>query len=171
MNKNDEKEIKTTRRTARFAFVGIILTIINYFLYIIFNLIINNNNLLWLSSAISTTITAVLAFFFHSKITWKERTPKKVGIYNFFIWNAILALIISPFFTQLFSHLVPLYKFVYNISSVLNLPFTFEFIQNTGAFCLATAIIMVLNFLFYDKLVFSKQKDIIKTEGTKETTS
>ena len=159
------KDIKTSKRTARFIVVGLILTIINYILYaILANLIFNNANLLWLSILISTTITTFLAYLLHSKITWKERPPHKTGIYRFFIWNFLIALAINPLLTQLFGYLTPLYEFAYNFSSSINLPFTFEFVQSTGAFCITTIITMILNFLFYDKFIFGKAKKDIKNE-------
>ncbi|MDO5474836.1 MAG: GtrA family protein [Candidatus Saccharibacteria bacterium] len=158
IEKTPVKNTKTTIRTARFAIVGFILTIINYALYtVLANIILDNNNLLWLSILISTTITTFLAYLLHSKITWKERLPSKNSIYNFFIWNLIIALIISPLLTQLFSYLTSLYEFTHSISLSLHLPFSLEFIQSTGAFCLTTIIIMTLNFIFYDKFVFKKE--------------
>lgn len=152
------KDVKTSRHANRYLIIGIILTIFNYSFYtILANLIINNNDLLWLSSFISTAATTILAYFLHSKITWKERNPGKLGIYKFFIWNIITAIAINPLLTQLFSLITPLYDLAFNISQALNLPFSYEFIQSTGAFILTAIITMILNFLFYDKLVFDKK--------------
>ena len=149
---------KNPKRATRFVAVGGILTIINYILYsVLANIIFNNSDLLWLASLISTSTSTILAYIFHSRITWKERRPKKSGVYNFFIWNFSIAFSLNPLLVQLFSFLTPLYQFAYNISSAISLPFTFEFIQSTGAFCFTTILIMVLNFLFYDKIVFSKK--------------
>ena len=151
------KEIKTSRRTIRYFFVGESVTIFNYISFaLLANIIINNNDLLWLSSFLSTAVTTIVAYILHSKITWKERSVTKSSIYRFFIWNIILAALISPIFTQLFSLITPLYQLAFNISSFLHLPFTYEFIQSTGAFALTSVVIMVLNFLFYDKFVFHK---------------
>lgn len=152
------EDVKTSKHAIRYVLVGVSLTIFSYILYtILSNLIFKDNTLIWLSNLIATTITTIIAYFLHSKITWKEREVTKTSIYKFFIWNAMIAFAISPFFNQIFSYITPLYEFAYNITSAIHLPFTYEFVLTTGAFVLATAVIMVLNFLFYDKFVFGKK--------------
>ena len=99
-------------------------------------------------------LAAILAYILHSKITWKERTVTKHNVVMFFIWNGLLAIAISPFFTWFFGRITPLYEFAFNISQNIGLPFDYDFIESTGIFCLTTAVTMVLNFIFYDKLVF-----------------
>ena len=153
------KDVKTSRHAIRYLVVGIAVTIFNYaFFAILSNLIIKNNDLIWLSNFIATAITTIVAYFAHSKITWKERKVTKHSIIRFFIWNAMLTVAIAPGFTQLFSLLTPLYEFAYNITSAIHLPFSYEFILTTGAFVLNSIVIMILNFLFYDKFVFGKKK-------------
>lgn len=157
--KTDKKDIKTTKRAGRYILVGIAITIFNFGFYsILANLIINNNDYLWLSTFISTVATTIVAYILHSKITWKERSVTKAAIYRFFIWNAILAIAIGPWITQLFSLLTPLYDLAYNISQALRLPFTYEFIQSTGAFVFTSVVVMIINFLFYDRFVFGETK-------------
>ena len=164
MEKTPEKntiktDVKTSRHASRFFIIGVILAIFNYGLYtIIANLIINNNDYLWLSSFIASAFTTILAYILHSKITWKERRPGKYGIYQFLIWNILLTVVINPLFTQLVSYITPLYDVAFNISQTLNLPFTYEFVQSTGAFILTAIVTMILNFFFYDKFVFNKSK-------------
>ena len=163
----EEKKTEKTKKphhASRYLIIGIIVTLFNFVLYTILARVINNNELLWLSTLIATFVTIFVAFFLHSKITWKERNPGKLGIYKFFIWNLLSAFAIGPFCTWIFSMLTPLYDFAYNISSAMHLPFDYNFVQSTGAFVLTSAVAMVLNFLFYDKLVFSKKKEEEKEE-------
>ena len=156
------KDIKTKKRAGRYFIVGVCITIFNYGLYsILANLIINNNNLLWLSTLISTIVTTLVAYILHSKITWKERNITKHSIIRFFVWNAILTFIINPGLTQLFSLITPLYELAFNIFQFLHIPFTYEFILTTGAFVLTAIITMILNFLFYDRFVFGKTNNMI----------
>ena len=153
------KDVKTSTHATRFLFVGIGVTIFNYILFtILANVIIKNNDFLWLSNLIATTITVIVAYFAHSKITWKERNITKSSIIRFFIWNAILAIIISPSLTQFFSLFTPLYELAFNITTAIHLPFTYDFVLTTGAFVLTSIVIMIINFLFYDKFVFHKAK-------------
>lgn len=154
-------DVKTSKHATRYFFVGVGITVFNYIFYsILSNLIIKNNDLLWLSSLISTIFSAIVAYIAHSKITWKERNVTKASVIRFFIWNALLAIVISPLFTQLFSLLTPLYELAFNITSALHLPFSYEFVLTTGAFVLTSIVTMILNFLFYDKFVFPKNKVI-----------
>lgn len=151
------KDVKTSQHALRYLFVGVGITLFNYVLFaIIANLIIKNNDFLWLSNLIATSITVIVAYIAHSKITWKERNVTKSSIIRFFIWNAMLAIIISPALTQFFSIFTPLYNFVFNITTAMRLPFSYEFILTTGTFILTSGVIMILNFFFYDRFVFGK---------------
>ena len=151
------KDVKTSQHALRYLFVGIGITLFNYVLFaIIANLIIKNNDFLWLSNLIATSITVIVAYIAHSKITWKERNVTKSSIIRFFIWNAMLAIIISPALTQFFSIFTPLYEFVFNITTAMRLSFSYEFILTTGTFILTSGVIMILNFFFYDRFVFGK---------------
>ncbi len=161
------KQPTTKKRVSKFVVVGITLALFNYLFYTFLALVtIKNSELLWLSSLISTSITAVLAYILHSRITWKERQPTKTGILNFFIWNALLAVVFSPSLTWFFGLFTPLYEFALQIFEVLHLPFNFDFIESTGVFILVNIVTMILNYCFYDRLVFNQKKD--KKKDAKE---
>lgn len=157
------------KRAGRYLVVGLGITIFNYLLYMLLaNIIINNNDLLWLSSLISTAITTIVAYILHSQITWKERNVTKSSIIRFFIWNAALAFIIGPVLTQLFSLITLVYEFAFNISSALGLPFSYEFILTTSTFGFTSVVTMIINFLFYDRFVFKKHHRVdAKRSGEK----
>ena len=158
MEENME-EVKTSTRAGRYLIVGVLLTVFNYSLYsIIANLIIKNNDFLWASTLMSTLVTTFVAYISHSKITWKERKIGKTAIYKFFIWNLTFAFAVGPWITQLFSFITPLYDFAHNICQNIGIGFTYDFVQSTGAFALTSLVIMVLNYLFYDKFVFGEKK-------------
>lgn len=161
-----KSDIRTTPNHAiRYFIVGVGLTLFNYGLYtVLANLIIKNNDLLWLSSFIGTFITTILAYILHSRITWKERNIEKIAIYKFFIWNAILTFIIYPVLTQLFSFITPLYDLAYNICQNLHINFSYDFVQSTGAFVLTSIVTMIMNFLLYDRFVFGESKKSKKEE-------
>ena len=156
--KNKSKKVKTSEHAIRYFIVGVCVTVFNYVLFtLLSNVIINNNDLLWLSSLLATAVTTVLGYLLHSRITWRDRNITKTAIYKFFIWSAIITFAISPALTQFFSIFTPLYEFGYNITNAIHLPFTYEFVLTTGAFVLTSAVIMVLNFLFYDRFVFGEK--------------
>lgn len=150
----------TAKRAGKYIVIGIVLTGFNFLVYtFLARIVIQNNDLLWLDTIISYLLATVLAYILHSRITWKERNPGKTGIIKFFAWNLLTALAISPFLTWLFGLITPLYEFVFNISATIHLPFDYDFIESTGIFGLTTIITMTLNYLFYDKLVFRKDKN------------
>ncbi|MBQ2695556.1 glycosyltransferase [Candidatus Saccharibacteria bacterium] len=143
------------KRAGKYIIIGIILTVFNFIVYtFLARVVFNNNELLWFDTIISYILATFLAYILHSKITWKERVPSKIGVIKFFIWNIVTALIISPLFTWLFSLLTPLYELIYNIFTAIHLPFDYDFVVSTGVFGLTTCVTMILNYLFYDKLVF-----------------
>lgn len=158
MPKKQENEPKKSKNAIRFIFVGTAITLFNYGLYALLARIIDNNDLLWVSTMVSTFITTFVAYYLHSKITWKERRPGKYGIYNFFIWNLILTFAISPLVTYLFTLTTPLYDLAFNISTAIHLPFDYDFIESTCVFVLTSLVIMVINFIFYDRFIFGKSK-------------
>ena len=160
IHQNSTDQTSTSKRVSKFFVVGITLALSNYLFYTFLALaIIKNSELLWLSSLVSTSITTVLAYILHSKITWKERQPAKTGVVNFFVWNALLAVIFSPSLTWFFGLFTPLYELALQISEALHLPFNFDFIESTGVFILVNIVTMILNYFFYDRLVFSQKKD------------
>ena len=152
---------KTTARMSKYVIIGIILTICSFTIYtFLARIVINNNIFLWIASAISCIFATILAYFLHSKITWQERPVTKHGRLMFFVWNGLSAIAIAPFFTWLFGFTTPIYELAYNIFTTIHIPFDYSFVESTGIFCLTTLVTMVLNYLFYDKLVFG---DSVKT--------
>ena len=164
--KNDSKadakstpDVSTARHAGRYILVGITIAAFNYLVYqLIARLLIKNSDLLWLSNLIATTLAVIVAYILHSRITWKERSPGRSGIIRFFIWNAALALAISPGLTWFFGLFHPVYDFAHQITTGIGLPFDHDFIESTGIFFLVNIVIMIINFLFYDKFVFGKSK-------------
>ena len=165
----DEKtqDAKANQHAIRYLIIGASLAIFNYTLYtILSNLIIKNNDLLWLSTLISTAVTTILAYILHSKITWKERPISKTAIYKFFIWNIMLTVAINPILTQLLSLITPLYESAYHIFEAMHIPFSYEFTLTTGAFVLTTIVTTIMNYLLYDRFVFGKPKNLNRQKNT-----
>lgn len=156
---SSQKDVKSSKHAIRYLIIGTTLALFNYiFFTILSNLIIKNNDLLWLSSFIATAVTTVLAYILHSRITWKERPISKTAIYKFFIWNILMTVAINPILTQLFSYVTPLYEFAYNITSSLHIPFSYEFVLTTGAFVLTAIVTTIMNYFLYDRFVFGKSQ-------------
>ena len=159
MSKSDNNKTMLNR-ILKFVGVGITCTIIDYALYSLFAVVIfgGDQNLYWLATIISGTISTLAGYELHSHITWKERDPGKYGIVKFFAWNILLVIAIRPVLTILFGFLTGLYQFAFMISDGIGLPFSYEFVESTGVFVLMIAVTMILNFLFYNRIIFGTAK-------------
>ena len=147
---NTTSPYQTTKRAETYTIVGTVVTIFNFLVYtFIARVIFNNNELLWLDSIIAYLISTLLAYFLHSRITWKESRPSKKGITDFFVWNLITAIIISPLLTWVFSFATSIYNLTFSISSYFHLPFDYNFIESTEIFIFTTIITMIFNYTFY----------------------
>lgn len=148
----------TKKHVTKYTIVGISIALFNFCTYtLIARVFINNNDFLFVSSIISTSLSVILAYILHSKITWKERKPTKKGIAGFFIWNAFCALVVGPVMTWFFGLFKWLYEFGYNLCNAIHIPLDYNFIESTGIFVLVSIVSMILNYLFYDKFVFNEK--------------
>ena len=63
------KDVAASKHATRYLIVGTTLALFNYGFYaILANLIIKNNDLIWLSTFIATAATTILAYILHSRI-------------------------------------------------------------------------------------------------------
>lgn len=137
----------------KFVGVGVTVTLADFLIYSLMVMVVfaKNTDMVGVASVVSGVLATVLAYIMHSRITWKTRDPGKYGVIKFFVWNALMVMFMRPFLTWMFGLLTGLYEFAHMI-----LPFfSFEFVESTGIYVLMTAVVMVLNYIFYDKLVFS----------------
>ena len=78
-----------------------------------------------------------------------------------------MSLAVKPVLTAFFDMKIfdPLYNLAFNICQFLHIPFSYEFVESTGIFVLLTAVVMVINFLVYDKFVFGRKLEAGKAES------
>lgn len=146
------------KKITKYILVGFILTGTNFVIYTLLSKVFNNNSRLWLATAISSSISFIIAYFLHSKITWKAERPSKTSMIKFFIWNIAEALLINPGLTWFFGIFTGLYELAFNIFNFLHINFDFSFVESTGIFTLTTIVTMIINYIFYDKFVFGSKK-------------
>lgn len=145
------------QRILKFAGVGIAATIADFLLYELALHTVFQGNLT--ASAIAAGVGATfVAYIGHSKITWKTRDPGKWGIVKFFLWNAFMVALVRPILVWFFDLLTGLYEFGLWLCQAIHLPFDYEFVESTGVYILMTIVTLVLNYLFYGRVVFSKEK-------------
>ena len=152
-------------RAIVFALVGITLTVFDFLVDSFLELVIfqGSPDFTTVSAVISGVLSTILAYILHSRITWKERDPGRFGVVKFFIWNIILVFAVRPVLTWAFGFLTGLYDFVAAI-----LPFSADFVRNTGIFGLMTVVTMILNYLVYNRLVFGGSVRLPATDETEE---
>ena len=149
------REIKA--KGGRFLIVGTSLTLFDYLVYelIVMLFFRGNTESATIASVISGTIATIVAYFAHSRITWKTRNVGKPEIVKFFVWNAITMWAIRPILTLLMGKL----------DSVFATMGVNELIRSTGIFAVTTGVIMILNYLVYDRFVFGGKHKHSKGES------
>lgn len=157
------------KRVFKFIGVGLTVTVIEYTIYTLLMMVLfgGNTEMAPLATALSGAVAMIVAFLMHSKITWRERDPGKLGIIKFFAWNILLVALIRPGLAAFFELPVGLYQFAYMITSAIHLPFSYDFVESTGIYVLVTAISMVLNFICYEKVVFGTRIKVEEKQGEK----
>ncbi len=135
-----------------FFFVGVFNTLVDFVIYTIASSFLHIP--LTVSTAISGSISAISTFFTHGKITWKERELTGSSMIRFATWCCIMVVAVRPIIAFVAEQLTPLYQFAFAIFSFMHLPFSYKFVANTGVFVIIAAVVMVLNFLVYEKFVF-----------------
>ena len=148
------------KRAEKYFFLGILNTVIGYGIYEILALtVFSGEGQLPLASLVSGIVSIFTGYYIHSHYTWKGRQVGKRQIVRFFVWNIISASAIKPSLTWVFEFPKFLYQLAFDICQAIHIPFSYEFVASTGNFVLVTAVIMVLNFLIYDRFVFRKNKN------------
>ncbi|MBQ3294588.1 GtrA family protein [Candidatus Saccharibacteria bacterium] len=158
-----------TKQKGKYLIFGLLNTGINYGMYEALALLVfKEEGQLWIATLISGAISIFVGYFLHSKFTWKDREVGKTQLGKFFIWNVIMNIAVRPALTWFFGLFGFLYKFAFDICQTIGLPFSYEFVETTGNYVLMTAVVMVINFLVYDKFVFGKTKTYSKPKEEPE---
>ena len=148
------------QQAGKYFIFGVVNTLVNYGLYEALALLVfTAENQLWLATLISGVVGIFTGYYLHSRFTWKEREVGKKELGKFFVWNVGLAVAIKPALTWMLEQPKFLYKLAYDICQAIHIPFSYDFVETTGIFVLMTAVVMVINFLVYDRFVFGKKKE------------
>ena len=151
--------MKSKKRMIRYFFLGLFNTVIGYAIYEAFALTLFKDEKLWIATLISGVISVFTGYYIHSHYTWKERKLGKEQAFRFLLWNVITSVAIKPVLTSIFELMNFLYKFAHSIFEAIHIPFSYDFVKSTGVFVLMTAVIMIINYLVYDRFVFWKKKE------------
>lgn len=155
------KKVKN-KRPYLFLGVGIFNTIIDFAFYTFLMLTFFKNGNIILVGIISGTFALGCAFATHSLVTWRGSKINHITLLKFVLFTGFGMWVLRPFLLHFFAGLSSIYSWAYDISAQSGLPFNHDFIASTGAFGFMAVIILIYNYLTYDRFVFSKK--------TKQTT-
>ena len=148
---------ETAKRVGNFVWVGIVLTLIDYAVCeLLVLLVFRDAAATSMATVVSGVVSTVVAFFMHSRITWRDRTMDTVAVIKFFAWNVAVMIMLRPFLVWVFGLLGWLYEFCYGLVAWMGI--SYDFVASTVAYGLVTVITLTLNYLFYDKFVFGEKK-------------
>lgn len=149
----------TGGHAVKYVLVGVMITLFDFVVCtILTRVIFRTNDALEVSTAVATVLATILAYILHSRITWKDRKPAKFGVLRFFLWNGLVAVGVKPLMAFLAGMWTGLYQLALMVSEWLRLPFDYETIEYLGVYGIVTVVTMVLNYFFYDRLVFGRKK-------------
>ena len=165
----EKKKQEKAKQAGRYFIFGVLNTLINYGMYEALALtVFSGENQLWMATLISGGISIFVGYFLHSRFTWRDREVGKKQLGKFFVWNVMMNVAVRPVLTLFFGLFGFLYRIAFDIlCEGIGLPFSFDFVQSTGNYVLMTAVVMVINFLVYDKFVFWEGKRR-KDDGEKD---
>jgi putative flippase GtrA len=147
---------ETNKRPLIFLLVGIFNTLADFAFYSLLTLVfLTANNQIGLAGIISGTFALVCAFLTHSFITWRGSNIGHRTVLKFIAFTGFGMWVIRPLLLSLFIMLDGLYNWVFSISDGLSLPFTKEFIANTGAFGFMVILLLLYNYFVYERFVFA----------------
>lgn len=149
-----------SKRPLIFIGVGIFNTLLDFAFYtLLTQTVFKGADSIALAGIVSGTFALACAFTTHSLITWKGRQKSKGTVLRFVLFTGFGMWVIRPILLALFIHLTPIYNLAFSISSALKLPFTYDFIANTGAFGFMAVIVLIYNYLVYDRFVFKQNEE------------
>ena len=153
-------EIKTNKRPLVFLGVGIINTLVDFGFYTFLTSFVSNfknGRHIQLAGLISGTFAMFFALILHSLITWRGSHINHKTVLKFFAFTGFGMWVIRPQLLGLFIHLRGLYHWVDKLLDKIGLHFTYNFVANTGAFGFMILILLVYNYLVYERFVFKSK--------------
>ena len=160
-----------TKQKGRYFVFGVLNTVINFAMYEALALTLFKDDKLWIATLISGAISIFVGYYLHSRFTWKDRKVGKKQLGKFFIWNVVMNIAVRPLLTMFFGLFGFLYKIAFDICQGIGINFSYEFVETAGNYVLMTAVVMVINFLVYDRFVFGESKHEKKNATEKDDES
>lgn len=146
------------KRPLIFLGVGIINTLLDYlFFMFLTQILLQPPEQIGIAGIISGTFSLVCALLTHSLITWRGARISRKTVFKFIAFTGFGMWVIRPVLLSLFASFGLLHAWVYAAISTANLPFSYDFVVNTTAFGLMVVILLIYNYVVYDRIVFKQE--------------
>lgn len=151
------------KRPLIFLLVGGGNTLFDFLFYtLLTSTVFKNGKHIALAGIVSGTFALLCAFLTHSFITWRGSHISHKTIMKFVAFTGFGMWVIRPTLLALFIKLAGLYDWVYKLLHDIGLPFSHNFVANTGAFGFMVVIVLLYNYYVYSRFVY-------KTQSTSDT--
>jgi putative flippase GtrA len=158
-----------TKRPAIFLLVGVTNTLIDYLFYtFLTQVIIKGESSIALAGLISGTIALAVAFTTHSLITWRGRSVSRITLLKFTGVTGAGMWILRPVLLTLFLSFHRLYDWAHSVAQLIGISVQYSFIANTGAFGFMAIILLIYNYLTYDRFVYTDRPSGIVRKSRSE---
>lgn len=147
--------ITRTKRPIIFLAVGVINTLLDFCFYsLITATFLKQASDIALAGVISGTFALLCAFITHATITWRGSHIGHKTLLRFVLFTGFGMWVIRPILLAAFIHINTLYSWAHDTSQDLHLPFSYQFIANTGAFGFMVIVVLLYNYFVYSRYVF-----------------
>lgn len=148
-----------------FLAVGVINTLIDFAFYTLLTLLIfKNDDQIVLAGVLSGTFALLCAFATHGFITFRGSKLGHKTLIKFILFTGFGMWVIRPLLLGLFIQLDGLYHWAHSLSETLRLPFSYDFVANTGAFGFMVILVLLYNYYVYARYVFTEQHAAAKND-------
>lgn len=159
MNEDVAMTQKKDKRPLIFLAVGICNTLLDFLFYtLLTQIVFAQASQIGLAGIISGTFALLCAFATHNFITWRERPTDRKTVLRFFAFTGFGMWFLRPILLSIFIRLKPLYIWAQEILQHIHIDLGYEFIAHTGAFGFMVIVVLVYNYLVYDRYVFLDKK-------------
>lgn len=158
MHATETQPAKRSKRPLIFLAVGILNTLLDFGFYtLLTSVLLTDESQIALAGIISGTFALLCAFATHGFITFRGSDLGKNTLIRFVLFTGFGMWVIRPLLLALFIRVDPLYRWVFGISDTIGLPFSYDFVANTGAFGFMVVLVLLYNYFVYARFVFTSK--------------
>ncbi|MCL2094563.1 GtrA family protein [Candidatus Saccharibacteria bacterium] len=145
------------KRQVIFVGVGVFNTVADYGLFMLLVMLLGLGAPL--AGVISATVMMVVSFFLHKNLTWRDRGADNKVMWQFLLGTAVTMWAVRPVLMWCFEMMLdPLVVSFMARAESLEAIIGTAVVLSTLIFGFSTVVTLVLNYIFYNKIVFNPKK-------------